>query len=220
MAEEFLLTTANNLEGYVVVKQYGLVFGETVFKNSALDQLGAGISNIIDSLRFKATEMAGQMDLIETARDYAYNKLIEAAKRKGANAVIAIDSDNTIGMGNVMYISLYGTAVKVVTIEEFEEHKRTEEENRIKEEEKKKKQEEMILAIKQRRENNDASSESEPEEIFLKAIEDCSSMMDIWKPYLWSRRLYLKRQRCLPVRKGSCRHRKAAMRSVQPSMKH
>ena len=83
MAEEFLLTTANNLEGYVVVKQYGLVFGETVFKNSALDQLGAGISNIIDSLRFKATEMAGQMDLIETARDYAYNKLIEAAKRKG-----------------------------------------------------------------------------------------------------------------------------------------
>ena len=112
MSKDFLLSTANNLEGYVIVKQCGIVFGETVFKSSFLDSLGAGVSNMIDSLRFKETEMSGQVSLIENAREFAYKKMIAEAERRGANAIIAIDSDNTIS-DFVFYISLYGTAVYV-----------------------------------------------------------------------------------------------------------
>ena len=183
MADEFFLTTANNLEGYVIVKQCGIVFGETVFKNSAWDKLDAGISNMVDSFRIKATEMTGQMDLIEKAREFAYKKLIDQAKSRGANAVIAIDSDNTIGEGNIMYISLYGTAVKVISVSEKEEYDRKEEERKAREAEEKRQLEEARKArlegIAAARENGELL----PEDKFLDAIEDCERMMDVWK--LW-----------------------------------
>ena len=59
--EDILMTTASSLEGYVIVKQCGIVFGETFFKNSALDSLSAGISNMVDSFRLRSTEMTGQL---------------------------------------------------------------------------------------------------------------------------------------------------------------
>lgn len=183
MAEDFILTTANNLEGYVIVKQCGLVFGETVFKNSALDSLGAGISNMIDAMRFKATEMSGQMDLIEKARSYAYNKLIEQAKRKGANAVIAIDSDNTIGNGNIMYISLYGTAVKVVSVAEKEAFDKQEKEKREAEEKAKVEREEARRAFLEERDKAYADGTVSPEMQFIYDIDELNSMIDIWKKW-------------------------------------
>ena len=183
MAEEFFLTTANNLEGYVIVKQCGIVFGETVFKNSALDSLGAGISNMVDSFRIKSTEMSGQLDLIEKAREFAYNKLIDQAKSRGANAVIAIDSDNTIGDGNIMYISLYGTAVKVISVTEKEEYDRKEEERKVKEAEEKRQREEARKARLEGIAAARVNGELLPEDKFLDAIEDCDRMMDVWK--LW-----------------------------------
>ena len=182
MADDFLLTTANNLEGYIIVKQCGVVFGETVFKSSFADSLGAGLSNMVDSMRFKSTEMSGQMSLIENARDYAYEKLINAAKRRGANAVIAIDSDNTIG-GNVMYISLYGTAVKVISIAEKEEYDRKEKERLAQEEEDKKKAEEARKAFLERMNGAREGGEPLPEEQFLHDIEELTSMMDVWKKW-------------------------------------
>ena len=103
-----LLSTASVLEGYRVIKQCGVVFGETVFKHGAFSALGAAISNV----GFGSRELEGSVSLIEEARQFAYNKMIKAAADKGANAIIAIDSDNTIG-ADVMYLSLYGTAVLV-----------------------------------------------------------------------------------------------------------
>ena len=183
MAEEFLLTTANNLEGYIVLKQCGVVFGETVFKNSAMDQLTAGISNMIDSIRFKATEMTGQVELIENARQFAYEKLINAAKRKGANAVIALESDNTIGDGGIMYISLYGTAVKVISLEEKEEYDRKEEERKLKEKEELQRVEEAKKAFRDKVASMGEGGVELPELTFLEDITNMSSMMDIWKKW-------------------------------------
>ena len=106
---DILLTTAPSLEGYRIVRQCGIVFGETVFKHGALSTLGAALENIGIGSR----ELTGSVSLIEEARQFAYNKMIAQAKSRGANAIIAIDSDNTIG-ADVMYLSLYGTAVEVV----------------------------------------------------------------------------------------------------------
>ena len=45
--------------------------------------------------------------------------MIEEAKWRGTNAIIAIESDNTFG-GELMYLSLYGTAVQVVPEAEYQ----------------------------------------------------------------------------------------------------
>ena len=107
-----LMSTTSTIDGYRTIENCGLVFGETVFKHSFLSSLSAGFNNIIDFFSFQSTEMSGSMELIETARQYAYGKMVDQAIAKGANAIVGIDSDNTIG-GDIMYISLYGTAVKV-----------------------------------------------------------------------------------------------------------
>ena len=110
-----LMSTTANLEGYRITEQKGLVFGETVFKHSFLSSLGAGISNAIDMLSLRSTEMSGSVGLIEEARKFAFSKMMDDARARGANAIIGIESDNTIG-GDIMYLSLYGTAVKVEPI--------------------------------------------------------------------------------------------------------
>lgn len=178
MPDSFLLTTANNLEGYIIVEQCGVVFGETVFKSSFLDSLGAGISNMIDSMRFKETEMSGSVSLIENARRYAYKKMIDEAKSRGANAIIAIDSDNTIG-GNVMYISLYGTAVKVISEKEKAEFERKKEE----EKEKAAREEEARHLRLEKLKDDIANGRAPMGQAFLQEIEGYTSMIDIWKKW-------------------------------------
>ena len=113
LCSKVLLTTANNLEGYHITKQLGVVFGETVYKPSAGQQFASSLGDMFRAFSFSAKEMSGQVAMIESARRFAYTKMIKAALRRGANAIIAIDSDNTIG-GDVFYTSLYGTAVYVV----------------------------------------------------------------------------------------------------------
>ena len=109
---QFLLTTANNLEGYHIIKQLGVVYGETVFKPSAGQQLASAVGDAFRKLSFSAKELSGQVANIVEARKFAYAKMMREAKDRGANAIIAIDSDNTIGE-SICYLSLYGTAVYV-----------------------------------------------------------------------------------------------------------
>ncbi len=112
LSKQLLLTTANNLEGYHVVKQLGVVFGETVFKPSFEQAMTSAVGDFFRSFSFSAKEMKGSVELIEFARRFAYAKMMKEALDKGANAIIAIETDNTIG-SSTMYLSLYGTAVFV-----------------------------------------------------------------------------------------------------------
>ena len=112
LRKKLLLTTAGTLEGYKVKKQLGVVFGETVFKPSAGQQFTSVFGDMFRSLSFSAKEMKGQVGIIEEARKFAYIKMMKSALDSGANAIIAIDSDNTIGE-SICYLSLYGTAVYV-----------------------------------------------------------------------------------------------------------
>ncbi len=112
MRSKLMLTTAGTLEGYKVKKQLGVVYGETVFKASAGQELSSAIGDMFRTFSFSAKEMKGQVSIIEEARKFAYCKMMKEALDLGANAIIAIDSDNTIG-GMGWYLSLYGTAVYV-----------------------------------------------------------------------------------------------------------
>jgi len=110
LRSKLILSTAGTLEGYSIKKQLGVVYGETVFKPSAGQQFASAFGDAFRAFSFSAKEMKGQVSIIEEARKFAYVKMMKAALELGANAIIAIDSDNTIG-DSICYLSLYGTAV-------------------------------------------------------------------------------------------------------------
>lgn len=180
---DFILTTANSVEGYRIVEQCGLVFGETVFKHGFLNQLGASVMNTVDSVKWGSREMSGSMSLIENAREYAYNKMINEAKKRGANAIIAIDTDNTFG-GSVMYLSLYGTAVKIMPEKEYEEQRRIEAEKQEQERIELQQKEYQFAALLDEAKQRKAGGDIERETEFLKRMRGMDSAMKIWK--LWT----------------------------------
>lgn len=110
LKEEMILTTCPSVEGYHITKQLGLVYGEVVYKAGFLKGLGAAISDLGDTFTLSDREMSGSMKLIDDAREYATNKMIGIAASRGANAVIGIDAESSMG-GDIMHTTIYGTAV-------------------------------------------------------------------------------------------------------------
>lgn len=105
-----LTTTAFELDGYKVVKQFGLVRGIIVRSRSIFGTIGAGLQTIIGGNITLLT------DLCEKTRVDAYEMMIQHAENLGANAVIGIRYDATEIMSGVTEVLCYGTAVKVEKI--------------------------------------------------------------------------------------------------------
>ena len=101
------ITTANNFEGYRVVRNLGVVRGITVRSRSVIGNFGAGLQTIFGGNITIYTE------LCEHARQEAYDLMVQHAATMGANAVIAMRYDaNEIGPG-VTEVLCYGTAVVI-----------------------------------------------------------------------------------------------------------
>ncbi len=111
--QELMITSAQSFEGYTIINYCGLVFGETIFKQSLLDSIGAGLDDFVNKMSLSARELSGSVSLIEKAREYALTKIKYEAVRKGANAIIAVATNNSIG-ADITYLQIYGTAVKVI----------------------------------------------------------------------------------------------------------
>ena len=56
-----------------------------------------------------------RMKLLNNARQYTRNRMVEEAVGRGANAIVGIDCESS-GGGIVMHISMFGTAVKIEKI--------------------------------------------------------------------------------------------------------
>ena len=57
--------------------------------------------------------MTGTTNLLSDARSYAIEKMKSEAINKGANAIIGIDSESSFGAGDLIHVSIMGTAVLV-----------------------------------------------------------------------------------------------------------
>ena len=111
-----MLSTCPSIEGYRIKKQFGLVFGECLFKAGFLKSLSASLENIGAVLSFGDQELSGTTTLLDNAREYAINKMIDKAANLGANAIIGIDSESSAG-GDIIHIAIMGTAVFIEPIE-------------------------------------------------------------------------------------------------------
>ena len=104
---DILISTMNDVPGYEVVEVHGEVFGLIVRARNAFSNIGAGFRTLVGG------EAKGYTKLLSDSRLHAQERLEEAARERGANAVIAMRFDcNEIG--DIMSeVAAYGTAVTI-----------------------------------------------------------------------------------------------------------
>ena len=104
---ENMVTTAFELPGYRVTRNFGLVRGVTVRSRSILGTIGASIETIMGGNITLFEEMC------EKTREEALELMLAHAVERGANAVIGVRYDATEIMQGVTEVLAYGTAVQV-----------------------------------------------------------------------------------------------------------
>ena len=102
-----MVTTANDIAGWRIVRQFGVVRGITVRSRSVIGNLGAALQTLIGGNITLFTE------LCERARGEVFELMVDHVSQLGANAVIAMRYDaNEVAQG-VTEVLAYGTAVLV-----------------------------------------------------------------------------------------------------------
>jgi len=105
-----LVVTMNDLPGWEIKQVCGEVMGLTVRSRNAFSQLGAGFKSLVGG------ELKGMTQNLVTSRTEVMNRMIEEARKRGGNAIVAMRYD-TSEMGDVWTeICAYGTAVVAVPV--------------------------------------------------------------------------------------------------------
>jgi uncharacterized protein YbjQ (UPF0145 family) len=102
-----LVTTGFTLDGYRVVKSFGIVRGIIVRSRSVFGTIGASLQTLVGG------DITIFSNLCEETRQHAYDRMLEHAAAMGANAVIGVQYDATEVMQSVTEVLCYGTAVRV-----------------------------------------------------------------------------------------------------------
>jgi uncharacterized protein YbjQ (UPF0145 family) len=105
-----MTTTAFTLDGYRVVKSFGVVRGITVRSRSVFGTIGASLQTIVGG------NITLFSELCEQTRAEAFEMMVNHAVERGANAVIGVRYDATEIMQGVTEVLCYGTAVLVEAV--------------------------------------------------------------------------------------------------------
>jgi uncharacterized protein YbjQ (UPF0145 family) len=101
------VTTALELPGFSIIRNFGVVRGIVVRSRSLIGNLGAAFQTIVGGNITILTE------LCEKTRTEAFGLMLEHAEELGANAVVSFRYDATEVMDGVTEVLAYGTAVLV-----------------------------------------------------------------------------------------------------------
>jgi uncharacterized protein YbjQ (UPF0145 family) len=102
-----MTTTAFTLDGYQVVRTFGIVRGIIVRSRSVFGTIGGSLQTLIGGNISLFTQ------LCEKTREDAFVMMLDHAAELGANAVIGVRYDATELMQGVTEVLCYGTAVSV-----------------------------------------------------------------------------------------------------------
>jgi len=105
--EHALTTTAFTLDGYLVVRNLGVVRGIMVRSRSIFGTVGGSLQTLVGG------NISLFTSLCEKTRNEAFELMLRHAQELGANAVIGIRYDATEVMSGVTEVLCYGTAVIV-----------------------------------------------------------------------------------------------------------
>jgi uncharacterized protein YbjQ (UPF0145 family) len=101
------VTTAFELPGHRISKNFGIVRGIVVRSRSLIGNIGAGFQTLFGGNITLYTE------LCEKARSDAYRLMMEHANDLGANAIVGMRYDANEVTSGVTEVLCYGTAVQV-----------------------------------------------------------------------------------------------------------
>jgi len=105
-----MVTSAVDLPGYKIVRNFGIVRGIVVRSRSVIGNLGAALQTIVGGNITILTE------LCEKTRAESFDLMLQHAGEHGANAIVAMRYDATEVMQGVTEVLAYGTAVQVERI--------------------------------------------------------------------------------------------------------
>ena len=103
-----LVTSANELFGYTIERQLGVVRGIIVRSRSVVGNIGAAFQQIVGG------NISIYTQLCEQTRIDAYELMIQHAHELGANGIIAVRYDATEIAPGVTEVLCYGTAVHAI----------------------------------------------------------------------------------------------------------
>lgn len=109
-SSDLWITTANHFDGYRVVRYLGVIRGLTVRSRSVIGKIGASLQTLVGGNITLYTELA------ERARSEAYDLMIQHARERGANAVLAMRYDANEITAGVTEVLAYGTAVVIEAV--------------------------------------------------------------------------------------------------------
>jgi uncharacterized protein YbjQ (UPF0145 family) len=101
-----LIATTNDLPGYTTTLVLGEVFGVTVRRLDFGNTLTAGLS-------MNGGEVPQLTNLVVQSRGQAMGRLVDSARRRGANAILGMRFDTGDMSGTLSEVCAYGTAVWV-----------------------------------------------------------------------------------------------------------
>jgi len=102
-----MTTTAFTLDGYRIVKSFGVIRGITVRSRSVFGTIGASLQTIVGG------NITLFSELCEQTRAEAFEMMVAHAVERGANAVIGVRYDATEVIQGATEVLCYGTAVLV-----------------------------------------------------------------------------------------------------------
>jgi uncharacterized protein YbjQ (UPF0145 family) len=102
-----LVTTTNDLAGCRVIRHIGLVRGVTVRSRSIIGNIAGALHSLVGG------NITVYTNLAETARQEAYDLLLQHARDLGANAILAMRYDANEIADGITEVLAYGTAVEV-----------------------------------------------------------------------------------------------------------
>ncbi|HON90825.1 MAG TPA: YbjQ family protein [Sedimentisphaerales bacterium] len=102
-----LLSTTDTIAGKTIVKHLGLVRGNTIRARHIGKDILAGLRNLVGG------EVTEYTKLLAESREQALDRMLEEAKRLGANAIVGIRFSTSEVAVHAAEILAYGTAVLV-----------------------------------------------------------------------------------------------------------
>ena len=105
--KDFLVVSTNEIDGAEIIDYVGIVQGSTVRSRNVGSDVFAGLKNLVGG------ELVGYSKLLQTSRDQAYQRMLDDAKAKGANAIVCFRFQTSTITQGASEILAYGTGVKI-----------------------------------------------------------------------------------------------------------
>ena len=105
--KDFLVVSTNDIDGAEIIDYVGIVQGSTVRSRNVGSDVFAGLKNLVGG------ELVGYSKLLASARSQAYDRMIQDAEERGANAIVSFRFQTSSIAKGASEILAYGTAIKI-----------------------------------------------------------------------------------------------------------